>query len=57
MVWKIRIKVEEKIYLYTAQEYKLENGFISFFDKFGKKRMFSNDPSVLISIEEVDRHE
>ena len=56
MVWKIRIKVENELYLYTTNEYKLENGFISFFDKFGKKRIFSADPSILISMEEVQRY-
>jgi len=53
MVWKIRVKVNEELFLYTAKEYQLENGFISFFDRDGRKRIFSSDPSILISIEEV----
>ena len=55
MVWKIRIKIEEIIYLYTTNEYKLEDGFISFFDRDHKKRIFSSNPEILISIEEVER--
>lgn len=55
-MWKIRVKIDNKELLFTTTEYTIDSGFISFFDRDRKRRMFAATPEVLLSVEEVPRN-
>ena len=55
MTFKLKFRspsIEGQVLFFTAEEYKLEDGLISFTDKFGKQQTWST--TFLINIEKVN---